>query len=111
MSTVSRRSILKTAFTGVTLASIPSTVLPGQDAGIPRKGRIKQSVSRWCYQKIPLDELCAYAATIGLKGVDLLNPDEYEVPARHGLICTMGYAGGGEIPNALNRAENHARIE
>ena len=111
MSKVSRRSILKTAFTGVTLASIPSTTWPKQDAAIPRKGRIKQSVSRWCYQKIPLEELCAFAATIGLKGIDLLNPDEYEIPARHGLICTMGYAGGGEIPSALNRTENHARIE
>ena len=76
-----------------------------------RKGRIKQSVSRWCYKEIPLDQLCAYSAQIGLKAVDLLNPDEFEVPRRYGLICSMGYGGGGEIPNALNRVENHAKIE
>ena len=111
MTKLSRRSILKTAFSGVTMAAIPPKSWPEQDAPIPRKGQIKQSVSRWCYEKIPLDDLCAYAAKIGLKGVDLLNPDEYEVPARHGLVCTMGYAGGGEIPSALNRVENHARIE
>ena len=93
------------------MAAIPPKSWPEQDAPIPRNGQIKQSVSRWCYEKIPLDDLCAYAAKIGLKGVDLLNPDEYEVPARHGLVCTMGYAGGGEIPSALNRVENHARIE
>jgi hydroxypyruvate isomerase len=48
---------------------------------------------------------------MGLKGIDLLQPDEYEIPRRYGLICTMGYAGGGDIPNALNRTENHAAIE
>lgn len=93
------------------MAAIPPKSWPEQDAPILRKGQIKQSVSRWCYEKIPLDDLCAYAAKIGLKGVDLLNPDEYAIPARHGLVSTMGYAGGGEIASALNRVENHARIE
>jgi len=100
--------MLKTAVSGVTMASMP---WPEQNSPIPRKGQIKQSVSRWCYQKTPLDELCAYAAQIGLKGVDLLKPDEYEVPARHGLVCSMGYADGGEIASAMNRVENHAKIE
>jgi hydroxypyruvate isomerase len=58
-----------------------------------------------------VDDLSAYAAHIGLKGVDLLKPDEYEIPRRYGLICTMGYAGAGEIANGLNRVENHAAIE
>jgi hydroxypyruvate isomerase len=43
--------------------------------------------------------------------VDLLEVNEYEIPRRYGLICTMGYAGGGEIGKALNRTENHAAIE
>jgi hydroxypyruvate isomerase len=108
---LSRRTMLKSAISGVTVASMPTIVWPEQKDSIQRKGRIKQSVSRWCYQKIPLDDLCAYAAKIGLKGVDLLGPEEYEVPSRHGLVCSMAYAGGGEIPTALNRVENHARIE
>jgi hydroxypyruvate isomerase len=108
---LSRRTMLKSAISGVTVASMPTIVWPEQKDSIQRKGRIKQSVSRWCYQKIPLDDLCAYAAKIGLKGVDLLGPEEYEVPNRHGLVCSMAYAGGGEIPTALNRVENHARIE
>jgi hydroxypyruvate isomerase len=48
---------------------------------------------------------------MGLKGVDLLEINEWDVPRRYGLICTMGYAGGGTIPDALNRTENHAAIE
>jgi hydroxypyruvate isomerase len=108
---LSRRTVLKSAISGITVASMPSMAWPEQKEPIQRKGRIKQSVSRWCYEKIPLDDLCLYAAKIGLKAVDLLGPDEYEVPGRHGLVCSMAYAGGGEIPTALNRVENHARIE
>ena len=37
--------------------------------------------------------------------------DEWEVPRRYGLICSMGYGGGGEIASAMNRVENHAKIE
>jgi hydroxypyruvate isomerase len=103
--------MLKSAVSGATIAFIPSMSWPEQNVPIRRKGQIKQSVSRWCYEKIPLDDLCVYAARIGLKGVDLLKPDEYEIPGRYGLVCSMAYAGGGEIPTALNRVENHARIE
>jgi hydroxypyruvate isomerase len=78
---------------------------------VARKGRVKQSVSRWCYKDVKLDDLCAYSAKIGLKGVDLLQVEEWDAPRKVGLICTMGYAGGGTIPDALNRVENHAAIE
>jgi hydroxypyruvate isomerase len=111
MSRLSRRNVLKSALSGAALASLPSASWPQGSAPTKRKGNIRQSVSRWCYQKIPLDQLCAYAAEIGLKAIDLLNPDEFEVPARYGLICSMGYAGGGEIESAMNRLENHSRIE
>jgi hydroxypyruvate isomerase len=108
---VSRRNMIKSAISGATIASVSSPLWSADTEPVPRKGRIKQSVSRWCYEKIPLDDLCAAAAQMGLKAVDLLKPDEYEVPARYGLVCSMAYADGGEIGSALNRLENHARIE
>ena len=37
--------------------------------------------------------------------------EEWDAPRKVGLICTLGYAGGGTIPDALNRIENHAAIE
>ena len=111
MQTITRRSLLKSSVAGVAAAQIPSLAGALSVTGEARKGRILQSVSRWCYQKIPLDQLSALAAQIGLRGVDLLQPEEYAVPHRYGLLCTMAYGGGGEIKNALNRTENHAAIE
>src|SRR5215470_7690532 len=115
MSNVSRRELLKRLASGATMASVSSlssaSAWSQEIHATPRKGRIRQSVSRWCYQKIALDELCQRSAEMGLKAVDLLGVEEWEVPRRYGLICSMGYAGGGDIPNALNRTEHHAAIE
>jgi hydroxypyruvate isomerase len=111
MPKITRRTLLKSSVAGVAAAQIPSLAGALSASVEPRKGRIRQSVSRWCYQKIPLDQLSAAAAQMGLRGVDLLQPEEYDAPRRYGLICTMAYAGGGEIKNALNRTENHAAIE
>jgi hydroxypyruvate isomerase len=109
---ISRRELIKG---GVALAAASGMGTVDGHAARPaevvRKGRIRQSVCRWCYQAIAVDDLCAYAGKIGLKGVDLLQPEEWMIPQKYGLICTMGYAGGGEIGNALNRVENHAAIE
>ena len=97
----------------ISIAGEQASASPSQAPAEPmaRKGRIHQSVARWCYKDIPLDDLCAYSAKIGLKGVDLLDVKDWEVPHKYGLICTMGYAGGGTIADALNRVENHAAIE
>ncbi len=109
MRNLTRRALLKSSVVGAAATVIPSFAA-SLDA-VARKGRIHQSVCQWCYPKIPLDQLAEYAAKIGLRGVDLLKPEEYEIPRRYGLICTMGYAGGGDIGKALNRVENHAAIE
>jgi hydroxypyruvate isomerase len=116
MSKLSRRTLLKSAISGATVATAPALLAPAfseaqEIHATPRKGRIKQSVSRWCYQKIALDELCKRGAEMGLKAIDLLEVAEWDVPRRYGLICSMGYAGGGDIPHAMNRTENHAKIE
>ena len=114
MGKLTRRDVLKSSLAGVaamqlgTLAGAESSMAQNPPA---RKGRIRQSACQWCYENIPVDKLAEFGASIGLKGIDLLKPEEYEVPRRYGLICTMGYAGGGEIGKALNRVENHAAIE
>jgi hydroxypyruvate isomerase len=110
LSKLSRRDALKTGFAATTIASL-SASLGAEESAPARKNRIHQSACRWCYKDIPLDQLCAYGAKIGLKGIDLLSVDEWEVPRRYGMICTMGQAGGGTIPEALNRPEHHDAIE
>jgi hydroxypyruvate isomerase len=78
--------------------------------GVVKNGRLKQSVSRWPYQKIPLPEFCRAVAEMGLTAVDLLEEPEWAVARQHGLVCSMGYAGGGSIRDGLNVTANHDAI-
>jgi hydroxypyruvate isomerase len=101
---ITRRAVIGSSAATLTIAGLPVVAAPA--------GRLKQSVSRWCYNDIPLDRLCAAAARIGLQGIDLLSPADYDTPRRHGLRCTMGYAADiMTIANGLHRRENHAAIE
>jgi hydroxypyruvate isomerase len=107
---LTRRSILKSGLAGV--AALNTAFSLADEAPVPkRKNRVHQSVCRWCYPDISVDKLCEYGAHIGLSGVDLLQPEEYEIPRRYGLVCTMGLIPGVEIPEGFNRVENHARLE
>jgi hydroxypyruvate isomerase len=109
MQKLTRRTLLKSSVIG--LAASQVAPLSFAQTPVVRKGRIRQSACKWCYEHIEIDKLAEYGANIGLKGIDLLEPDQYEIPRRYGLICTMGYAHAGDIPKALNRTENHAEIE
>ncbi|MGA2601899.1 MAG: TIM barrel protein [Bryobacteraceae bacterium] len=73
-------------------------------------GRIKQSAARWCYSKMSLDDLCLNAAKIGLRGIDLVNHDEWPTLQKYGLTPAMT-PGAGTIPVAWNRTENHDKLE
>ena len=80
-------------------------------AEFPRKGRLNQSVCRWCYGSIPLPEFAKTARKLGLKSIELLNPEEWPVIAAEGLTCAVG-AGlrSNPIPKGLNRETHHDAI-
>jgi hydroxypyruvate isomerase len=109
MPKFTRRELLKSSAIGLTASQIPLEI--SATAETARKGHIHQSVCQWCYREMSIDQLAQAAANIGLQGVDLLKPDDYEIPRRYGLVCSMGYGGGGDIAKAMNRVENHAGIE
>jgi hydroxypyruvate isomerase len=107
---ITRRAALTLAAgtIGSGLASGGDAAAQTQAAG-PLKGRLKQSVCRWCYGAMSLDALCDHAREIGLVGIDLLHEDEWETAKKHGLVCTMAY-GIGSIPDGWNHVENHDRL-
>lgn len=75
-------------------------------------GRLKQGVSFWTYQKwFTLEELCKEAVRIGLKGMDLVTPDQYSVVQKYGLVPSMtSGTKPNTIPIGLNRVENHDSV-
>jgi hydroxypyruvate isomerase len=112
MTRVSRREALVTAG-AVALSSLAASSASAQSTGkVVKNGRLKQSVCRWCYQRIPLEEFCKGVADMGLTAIDLLQPEEWEIAARYNISCSTGYPGqgGGTIPDGLNNRDLHDQI-
>ena len=113
MTGLSRREAIRLIGAGALLR--PADLF-GQGASVPKtgavvkSGRLRQSVSRWCFNKIPLPEFAKAVKEIGLPAIDLLKEDEWAVAADQGLVCSMGYGGGGTIPDGLNNKANHDAI-
>jgi hydroxypyruvate isomerase len=68
--------------------------------------RIRQSVCAWCYEKVSLDSLARRAKSLGLAGIDIVEPSQWEILKKHGLICTM--TPTHPIEAGLNDPANHA---
>jgi hydroxypyruvate isomerase len=111
---ISRRSALGKLAGGTAAlaatASLCESIGAAESAAPRLKGRIRHSVCRWCYDKIPLDDLCRAAKEIGLESVELVEVKDFPTLRKHGLICAMVTGVPGMIPSGLNRVENHDRI-
>jgi len=111
---VTRRDAVKLASIGVlgTLAASSSSADEKPAAGEPYKikGNINQSVCKWCYGKMSLEDLCLAAKKIGYKSIELLGPNDIPTLKKHGLTCAM-LNGAGSIGDNWNRKENHEKLE
>jgi hydroxypyruvate isomerase len=67
--------------------------------------RIKQAVSRWCYNKIPAPEFYAACKEMGILGVDLVKPEDWGPLKDAGLICTC--TPSHSLTEGLNNPANH----
>lgn len=74
------------------------------------KGNIRHSISRWCYQNIPLEELCQICKDLGIESIELTGPDEWKVMQKYGITSAMGQTAwpkGTGLPNFWNNPKNH----
>jgi len=80
----------------------------------PRRGRIKQAAMRFNFGRdttLSFDDMCREAARLGVRGFDLVGPQDWPTLVKHGLICTMAPAMGVTIRDGLIRPELHDAIE
>ena len=100
-----RRDFLPALAVPAALAQTPQPV--------PRKGRIKQGVTRGVFARgVSMEDCCHAAAQAGIKGFDLIGPQDWPTLKKYGLTPSMYPPGpGGTFPVALNRKENHERLE
>jgi hydroxypyruvate isomerase len=104
----SRRSFIA----GSTAAATALVLGCSEDAGATTKGRLKQSVSRWPYSKIPLPEFAKACKAMGLAAIDLLQPEDWDVVRQYGLVSSMGYPTKRDdfLSNGFNNRASHAML-
>lgn len=82
-----RRDILRAAGAIAAVGAIGAA--PRADEPAAAKGKLHQSVCRWCYGGVSLEDLCATGKRLGLVGIDLMSPEEFPTLKKYGLVCTM----------------------
>ena len=114
---ISRRDMLSASAATLGALAAGATPLaaaaPAAPAAVPAApGRLRQSVARWCFSRIPLPEFARGVKAAGLVGIDLLQPDEWAVVRDVGLVPTMGYPANRNdfIPTGWNDRANHAML-
>ncbi|QEH40082.1 hydroxypyruvate isomerase family protein [Chitinophaga sp. XS-30] len=113
----SRRDAIKKvatmALAGTALSSLTNRVAAHENAvGEKLKGRINHSVCAWCYNGIPLEELCKAAKDIGIQSIDLLGPDDFATAKKYDLTCAMVASNNKDwgITRGWNRLEHHDKL-
>lgn len=106
---ISRRNALKMLGTLAGAAALPASI---KDSFSYHYGTstVKQSVCRWPYEDIPLDEFCAAVKNIGIQSVELVGPEEWPTLKKHDLHCAM--ANGAELGliHGFNNPQYHDQL-
>ena len=101
---LSRRQVLVSGASVAGIGLLSSGAGGLQAERVVTQGRIKQSVCKWCYKDLSVEELCAAAAGMGLRSVELLTPESYDIVKRYGLVCAV--TNTHTIPRGLNNPEH-----
>ena len=101
----------RTALGGMTAtaAGLLAVEVKAEDEPTKRKGRLKQSVCRWCYGGMKMEDLCKNAAQMGIVSVELLGEKEWEIAKKFGLTCAVANGPGG-ISDGWNNLANHDNL-
>ncbi len=110
VTSITRRTALASISSGVLSTSmlLGNSTVHASETNV--KGRIKQSVSKWCYNKYiennSFAKFCEECKKMGMVGIDLVSPNDWPVIFDHGLVPTM-VPGAGGIVNGCNDKKNH----
>ena len=114
-----RRDFVKTSLVAGTTALAVATIGPLASEAAPErrlttmnlKGNVNHSVCKWCYPRLSVEELAAAGEEMGLASVELLDPEDWPVLEKYGLICAMPFGpvaeGYNRLTDGFNHMENH----
>ncbi len=91
---ISRRHVLKQAggigAVAVMASACSRATVKHSAKRRPVKGRIKQSIAYWCFEKYwDVEQTCRIAVQLGCRSVELVEPEYWPTLKKYGLVCAL----------------------
>lgn len=117
---VTRRDLLKVAAgaaaVGAAAAGTRTHLLADEPKKAVTRGNINQSIVFWCFnvagEKWDIEKQCQVANQLGCKSVELVEPKDFPVIKKHGLVCAITPNGmpGAPFVKGLNNLKYHDEV-
>ncbi|RLJ76738.1 hydroxypyruvate isomerase family protein [Pedobacter alluvionis] len=115
-SNVNRRNALKNIIAGTAAIGVSSGFSalamdkPESNEPLRLKGNINHAVCRWCFSSFDVEALCIEAKKIGIKGIDLVGPQDWPTLKKHGLESTMCNGAEINLVDGFNDEKFHEKL-
>lgn len=74
------------------------------------KGNINHSVSRWCFDDIPLDSFLKQIKKFGVNAIDLVGRDDWPILQKHNIDCSMCNGAELSLTEGWNDPKYHEEL-
>ncbi|HLW67363.1 MAG TPA: TIM barrel protein [Gemmataceae bacterium] len=93
---ISRRELLQGAAAAGVATALAASHAAAEDK-VVTIGRIQQSIVYWCFnsagEKWDAEKTCQVATQLGCKSVEIIEPSQWSILKKHGLICAIAPNG------------------
>tara|TARA_B100000963_G_C22638777_1_gene679179 strand:+ start:1363 stop:2259 length:897 start_codon:yes stop_codon:yes gene_type:complete len=110
-----RKVIKRISFSSAGLYLSPSVQLntiknkkPTKQINMKRK--INHSVCKWCFSQIPLEEFAMNVKAIGITGIDLIGPKDWNILKKNGLTSSMCNGAEISLTEGWNDKQYHSTL-
>lgn len=110
-----RRQLLQGAVAATALAHFPAFIQAGEEK-VVMNGRIKQSIVYWCFNaagdKWDIEKTCQIAKELGVKSIEIVDPEHWPTMKKHGLTCAIAPNGmpGAPFMRGFNNTAYHEEV-
>ena len=77
---------------------------------INMKRKINHSVCKWCFSQIPLEEFAMNVKAIGITGIDLIGPKDWNILKKNGLTSSMCNGAEISLTEGWNDKQYHSTL-
>ncbi len=74
------------------------------------KNNIGHSVCQWCFNSYPLEEFLTILKDLGIKAIDLIGPDDFDLLNKYDIFCSMCNGAEISLTEGFNDPKYHEQL-